>query len=97
MTPSRTSSDDRCRRYHVPAVVHERTPHADLLREKIGFPAKKLMEVEVSAATGAANGEKSPLRMVPQWLPRPGLGGARWHVRAVHSKATEGFLLPELL
>lgn len=38
----------------------EKSADADLLREMIGFVAEKLMEV--GAATGAAWGEKSPLR-----------------------------------
>jgi transposase-like protein len=41
----------------------EKSADADLLREMIGFTVEKLMEMEVGAATGAAYGEKSPLRM----------------------------------
>ena len=37
----------------------EKTPDADLLREMIGFAAKRLMELEVGAVTGAGWGDKT--------------------------------------
>ena len=42
----------------------EKAPDAELLREMIGFAAKRLMELEVGALTGAAWNEKSAERLV---------------------------------
>jgi putative transposase len=41
----------------------EKTPGADLLREKIGFAAQRLLELEVEGLTGAGCREKSPDRL----------------------------------
>ncbi len=39
------------------------TPGADILRDMISFAAGRLMEIEVGALTGAAQGEKSESRL----------------------------------
>ncbi len=44
-------------------LLVEKSADSDLLREMIGFTAQRLMELEVGSATGAAHGEKPPLRL----------------------------------
>lgn len=56
----------------------EKAADADFLREMIGFAARRLMELEVGAITGAAWGEKSPERAVS----RNGYRERDWETRA---------------
>ncbi|MCP1845499.1 transposase-like protein [Bradyrhizobium sp. USDA 4524] len=59
-------------------ALAEKTPDADLLREMIGFAARRLMELEVEGLTGAGYGEKSQERQVQ----RNGYRDRSWETRA---------------
>ena len=56
----------------------EKSSDADLLREMIGFTARRLMDLEVEGLTGAAYGEKSQERLVQ----RNGYRDRSWETRA---------------
>jgi putative transposase len=59
-------------------LLVEKSADSDLLREMIGFTAQRLMDLEVGNATGAAHGEKTPLRLAQ----RNGYRDRDWETRA---------------
>ncbi len=65
----------------------EKAPDADVLREMIGFAARRLMELEVGAITGAAWGEKSGARFVQ----RNGYRERDWEVRRGRKRSSGSF------
>ena len=56
----------------------EKTSDADLLRERIGFAAERLMALQVGALTGAGYGEKTTERLAQ----RNGYRERDWQTRA---------------
>jgi putative transposase len=56
----------------------EKSSDADLLREMIGFSARRLMEIEAEALTGVAHGERNPDGMNQ----RNGYRDRSWETRA---------------
>ena len=56
----------------------EKASDPDLLRERIGFTAERLMELEIEGLTGAGHGKRSPDRLTH----RNGYRNRSWETRA---------------
>jgi hypothetical protein len=54
-----------CRRHY--GLLLDMTPDADVFCEMIGFAAERLRDLEGGAITGAARGEKTPVRFAQRY------------------------------
>ncbi|WP_425351121.1 transposase [Rhizobium sophoriradicis] len=77
-------------------LLVEKSADADLLREMIGFGAKRLIELEVGGATGAGFGEKSPMCLAQRNCCRDRDWEKRAGTTELRIPVAQGQLLPTL-